>query len=727
MASSKKLEDVITKAVGQTSLARDLSRYVTNAPKWLDHQEDVWNVAPLHARSDVRTWTLDFTRVAHLELRAVARAHALWQILEKQLRPISLLNALRAFIHLSYQLGPRPLRSLKSEDFYLAERDISGQYGEGTVARMCADLQRIGRWLSINVGMRIDYKSARSIRRSHGREATDNERDCKLLPDVIIAELLAARHRENLHDLDRFFLAAIAISASTGFRLAELLTLPADCLIEDEGTLLVRSFSAKRGKSAPRPIPPELAEIVTEAVDHILDVTQPARDQARHLAHCAPIDWVSVARDPDPVVFEYFVRCWLSEWIHDPENRMVDSHWAYFSQGSSSKWVPIADLLNSHNGNVSSVSRETGLSRGTLVRLIQQIEASQRGEVYLGNRTVDGWRGFDTDRRFASARSFCIAINLNLSRSRHYPLLRRLVEEARTAQLYQLNFDRPPINPDLEGRYRFSPAVLSDTKTKKVLLSMEDALFVLFENQLSDSHRTNTERVKAVSISQFYHWLSGYGRDRGTGARGDAVCARLGILDPRTDEPAVFTNHDFRHWLETAYENGGLTQTQIAILFNRSSTKSNSIYDQTSSRDRHKRLKDAMEDGLLIGHAAEAYARIAEESPEEAAEYLENAIKFQNPMPHGICRLNWALQACPHTLSCFSCNDAEGGVPQPCEHLIVNITDAAQIEEVEQICRNSRSILAIMDEEGANESPQYAQFQRITQSTSSILRRAGQS
>jgi hypothetical protein len=83
MASTKKLEAVIRKAVGQTSLARELTRYVSNAPEWLDHQKDVWNVAPLHARSDVKTWTLDYGRIAHHELRAVARAHGLWQICEQ--------------------------------------------------------------------------------------------------------------------------------------------------------------------------------------------------------------------------------------------------------------------------------------------------------------------------------------------------------------------------------------------------------------------------------------------------------------------------------------------------------------------------------------------------------------------------------------------------------------------------------------------------------------------
>lgn len=727
MPTAENLHAVLKGAIGETSLLDALPRYLSRAPHWLDPESDIWNVAPLHRRVTKKVWTLDFTRLTHRELRAVARAHALWQIVERQVGPNSLTGALNAFMHLSDKLGARPLKTLKTEDFYAAEQHIRDHFAIGTSARMCADLRRIGEWLNRRTGLRLDYVSTLRAPQVHGRAGTDEGRDDKLLPDTVVADLLAAWNNQSLSARDRFYLAVIAISVATGFRLGELLTLPVDCFIQDQGVLLVRSFVSKHGKAAPRPVPPELADIVIDAVNYICEVTQGAREQARAWIEDAPIDWTSVVRNTDPTTFDYFVRRWLADWIKDPDHRMIDSRWAYFSRGDQSKWVPIADLLERHNRNVSAIARELGVARPTVDRLVEQMEASRRGEVYLGTKTVDSRRAFDTDRRFPSIVAFQALTGLNLQSSPRSTLLSSLIEEAREALLSQYTFQCPSRETALEERYRVAPEVIRDPETGDAVLSMHEALFVIFKNQLSHGHALDTGRVHAVSINQFNHWLAGYARDRGTGKPGDAVCARLSILDPRTEEPARFTNHDFRHWLETAYENGGLSQTQIATLFNRSSTTSNSVYDQTNSAVRRERLKDAMTDGLLIGHSAEAYTQIASDSPEEAAEYLEVATKFYNPMPHGICRLNWALEPCPHSLSCFSCGEAKDDASEPCEHLIIDTRDPAQLDEIERINRNTRAIAQIMEEDCAEQSPQYTRFKRIARSTQTILERAGRS
>lgn len=722
--SADKLQSLVRDAVGRASVVDALPRQIARAPSWLDPNADTWNVAPLHRRSDKKVWTLDFTRVAHPELEAVARAHALWSIVERQVGPASLTGTLTVFACLGRRLGARPLRTLKTDDIHAVERDIVSRYAEGTSARMCADLQRVCAWLTRQAGLRLDYRSMRRAPAAHGRAATDEGRNAKLLPDSVIADLLNARHQPDLSDRDRFYLAATAISVATGFRLGELLTLPADCLIHDQGALLVRSFVSKHGKAAPRPVPPELADIVIDAVDHIREATRAARAQARAWAERAPIDWAAVIRDPDPTAFDYFVRHWLSDWIANPQNRMIDPRCAYVSRGDRSRWVPLADLLETHGGNISAVSRELGMARASVSRLIAQLEASRRGKVYLGTKTAGSRRAFDTDRRVPSVDAFKALTGLNLHNSPRKALLTNLIAEARDAQITQREYPCPHRDLALEERFRVAPEVLRDPETGAAVLNLHEALFVLFKNQLSDTHAVDTGRIKAVSINQFNHWLAGYKRDRGTGKSGDALCARLGILDPRTDTPAKFTNHDFRHWLETAYENGGLSQTQIATLFNRSSSASNSVYDHTHSAVRRERLKDAMADGLLVGHAAEAYAQIAEDSPDDASAYLESATKFQNPMPHGICRLNWALEPCPHTLSCFSCGDAEDDTSEPCEHLIVDVTDADRIDEIARIHRNAQSIVQIMAGDGADDCPQHTQFQRIARSTRSLLDKA---
>ncbi len=403
---AERLRALLEKAVGDTPLVHELPRYLSGAPEWLDPDAETWNIAQLHHQSDKKTWTLDFRRLTHQELRAVARAHALWQIVEQQVSPTSLTGALNVFVYLADQLAARPLALLKTEDFHAAEHDISSNYAPGTSARMCADLQRICAWLDRHVGLRLEYTSTLRAPTEHGRAATDEGRDAKLLPDSVVADLLSARHDPNLSKRDRFYLAVIAISVATGFRLAELLTLPDDCLIEDQGALLVRSFVSKHGKAAPRPVVPELAEMVVDAVKYLRKVTRPAREQARAWTVNPPIIWVSIVRDSDPDAFEYFLRHWLADWIANPSNRMIDSRWAYFSRGDQSKWIPLASLLEKHEGNISAISRELGMARVSVAKLIKQLDASRRGAVYLGNKNPSSRRAFDTDRRFPSITAF---------------------------------------------------------------------------------------------------------------------------------------------------------------------------------------------------------------------------------------------------------------------------------------------------------------------------------
>jgi len=342
------------------------------------------------------------------------------------------------------------------------------------------------------------------------------------------------------------------------------------------------------------------------------------------------------------------------------------------------------DFVEKHDRNVSAMSRELGIKRETIDLLIEQVETSQNGEVFLGGKTKHSRRGLDTDVRFPSLEAFAAMVGRTAIGLKQQRFVRELLDEACNSMLLQSAFFCPEIDRELEGQFKLQTAVLRDPETGSAILKLHDALLVVFRNQLSPHHGTDTDKVATVSSQSFNHWLSGYERDRGTGKPGDAVCSRLGIIDPRTGATAKITTHDFRHWLNTSYENGGLSQVQIATLFNRTSTSANSIYSQTSAKTRHQRLKNSMAEGLLIGHVAEVYSRIADETPDEAADFLESATRFYNPMPHGICRMNWALEPCPHALSCFACPSEGESVPTPCEHLIVDPQDKDQLDEIER-------------------------------------------
>lgn len=553
------------------SLLETLRRQIADSPEWLEFEADIWNVAPIHRLGSVKTSNINFGDIVNLEIRDLARLHALWQIVDRKVGPASVRTTLSGFIVLDQVMGMRSINTLKTEDFYVAEGFLLEKFNRGSAARFCDALSAVGCWLTRQVGIRIHYPKGRIRKESRGRAANDEQRRSKLLPDEVIAALLACRQRESLDHRDRFFLSAIGISVATGFRLNELMTLPKDCLIEDAGALLVRNITSKRGKDAPRPVPEELADIVRDAVSHILAVTDAARQKADTLHDDPPLDWPSILSTDEPHVADYFVRRWLFDWIGRHFNRLVDPNFAFFAtMRGVSRWIPMRALMEKHCHNVSAMATDLKISRQSIVKLVKQLELSQRGQVNFAYKNGMPNPSL-SDPRLPTTTSFLLSIGHGSLGSASAKIVPSIMSEARAAMIAQSEFSCPEKDIDLETRYRRQRVVLRNTQTGNVVLYLRDALFVIFKDQLAPSGRSEREIPVPVTASSFSHWLTGYGRDRGTGKLTDAVCARFGIIDPRTGVAAKFTHHDFRHWLVTSYENGGLSQTQIATLFNRQS------------------------------------------------------------------------------------------------------------------------------------------------------------
>jgi len=297
----------------------------------------------------------------------------------------------------------------------------------------------------------------------------------------------------------------------------------------------------------------------------------------------------------------------------------------------------------------------------------------------------------------------------------------KIIEEAAWCQIKQRHFDAPAWDEEIEDLFLLDTSVLRDPDTGRIILDAPDALFVTLKNQFSSAHWVNTDRFTVLGANHLNHWLGGYTRDQKTGKDTDSVFNRFQIRDPRTGQIAKITVHDIRHWLNTAYEDGGLTQDQIAILFNRKSVAANAGYLHTSAEVRAERIRQSVRDGLVLGHAASAHARLARESPQEAEVYLATATRFYNPMPHGICLLNWASEVCPHSLSCLSCTNNERAEPQPCEFLIIDREDPQQVAEIERVNRNAAAVTAIMTEDSMTASPQFTHYENVRKTTERIL------
>lgn len=696
-------------------LLASMPRFVAGLPSGVSFEDDVWNLAPLHRSSKVRTFSVDFGKIGNPDIRLLSKIRVAELITQRRITPTAAALACSAFTLLSQVLQARSAMTLTSDDFQRAS-DIAHQTSRKTAARLLSDLARHCVWLNLHLGLHIVYAVPRRSAPDYGRRGSEQGRCEKLIPNEILSEILSYRIGTETSERDRFYISALAIAIATGLRISELMTLPVDCLTRDERVLLIRHFPAKNGREFARPVVPELRDVVEDAVSFIRKHTEEGRALARSQQQMRPIDWSRVFASEDSEIVSYFVRRWAKSFIEATENRLIDPRMAWYSRAS--RWLPIEDAYERHQGNASAIARELGISRITVPTLLAQTAASRRGEFYFGPKTAKNLKSFDTDKRIVSVMTFENKIALS---AKSVDLVPKIIEEAAWCQIKQRSFDAPERDEKMEDIFRLDTSVLRDPGTGRIILNAPEALFITFKNQFSPTLRVNTDRFTILGANHLNHWLGGYTRDHKTGKDTDSVLSRFQIRDPRTGNIAKITVHNIRHWLNTAYEDGGLTQDQIAILFNRRSVAANAGYLHTSITVRAERLRQSVRDGLILGHAASAHARLAQESPEEAEIYLATATKFYNPMPHGICLLNWAAEVCPHSLSCLNCTNNRRAEPQPCEFLVIDREDPQQVTEIERANRNATAITAIMAEDGMTTSPQFAHFENVRKTTEQIL------
>lgn len=684
----------------------DLSNDFSNLlPDGVDFYSDIW---------DVLSWTrkignskyknIYFDEIENEDLRIASKV---WILHGRRTRNISSLagfnNRLSVMKVLSKVMGARSLKTLSTNEFMQAEKWIAKKYK--APFRLAVTLQQAGIWLSKNFGLRINYKNSLPNPVVHGKYGTEAGRADKLIPDEVIRDLLAARHIEDLSLKDKFFLCVFTIAVATGFRVGELATLPADCCIKLNGSLHILHFPEKSGKSVPRPIHPMLAEMVEDAIRYILDQTADARELARRLREENLLNWKAIIREPE--AFEYFVENWLHEWTTDPDHLMINPQGAWLKK--QNRFVDAIKIYKENANSQAKAAQKLGVTRQCFRDLLSIQTAAQRGELGSARRSLrkDGEiSGWGTDDRVVTMNKLEKYIGITLKQE--VSSIKELVTRAQLLQLTGQVFPKPKRNDEIEKGYKkeVSP-LLMDTQGKPILYQ-DRALLIIKKYALSEKLKTKSTEFTSISDSQIIRWFSGEARSKDSGNHEDSVFSRLKIINPKSSQVAKFTSHDIRHWLNTIYQNGGLTEDQIALVFNRKYKQQNATYDQTPNNVRIGRLREGIRDKMVIGDSAENYHRIAEFSRGDAESYLEAITRMINPMPHGMCTLDWSTTPCPHHLSCFSCDDEK-----PCEHLVVDKNNQETLSEMNRMHREAELIVLAVESQGVDSSPTIDHHKRI--------------
>lgn len=696
-----------------TQMVGELRRQL---PPGASLHDDTWNILPWLKRvRNSSAANLHFSVIQDPDLKMLCKAWVLHARLTGRLSSHSAaFYRVKTFEALSRVLDVRPIKSLKTDDFVTGERWLREKYQPSTMYRLAGWLQQASAWLAISFGMRLGYRNGLTPPAAYGRRGTEAGREEKLIPTEIIRDLVNARHREDLAAKDKFYLAVLAISIGSGFRVGELALLPADCLLKMNGGLYLLHYPEKGGKPVPRPIHPLLAAVVEDAVNNILRMTSRAREVAKQMRKQRAPDWDRIVRNNNALC--YFAAQWAHRWTSDPTHLMINPDGAWYARGKS--FIDAIAAFEAAGRNQSQASKQLGISRPTFSDLLATQRAAQRGELptVRNSKSRGAIRGtWDTDQRMISIEKFQRHCGRALKAGRR-KLVQEIINKAKALQLQGKALPAPMLDRALEASFQRRIRPLLRTKGGKAVLWQDDALLVIQKYGLSEQRSTVPDDFSSLTDKSIQRWLTGEARSRGTGNHEDSVFIRLKIIDPRTDEVAKFTIHDIRHWLNTIYQNGGLTEDQIALIFNRRHMQQNATYDQTSNKVRLARLKQAVRDKIAVGQVTESYHRLADFSRNDAEDYLAATLRMINPMPHGICTLGWATNPCPHHLSCFSCNDQ-----RPCEHLVIDPADKKTKAELERMQHESDLVMAAIESQGVEDSPTVDHFKRIRRNVGTTL------
>lgn len=714
------LAENIVKSLNQLNSKGSITKLLNKMMAMLPGDEvfitDKWDVLDWSIKIKNSTErNIYFDPIKHDELKLLCKIWVLHSRLTKKNASVESFNSkIKVFEELSNVLGNRKFTTIKTDDLTHAEKLIIKKYSGGTPFRTGISLQEASKWLNINFSVRLDYICKIPNPAVHGRYGTEIGREEKLIQHEVLSEMLKARNRTNLTDKDGFFLSAMAIAIATGFRIGELATLPANCMIKIDGKLHLLHFPEKSGKTVPRPIHPLMAEMVEDAVNKIVEITKNARDIAKNLKTTPKLDWTRIIDNEK--VFRYFIEKWAYEWTEDPNHKMINPNGAWYNKGQC--FIDVISAYKEAGCNKVQAAKNLGLGRELIADLMQAQEAAQRGELpkVLNQKSRGKERSsWDTDARVISFNKLKKYLNIELHQKRK-DVVRDIIENAQELQLKGLVYPMPALNGDYETDYLQSSLPILKDKNGKVLLYQDEALFLIQKYMFSEQRDTKPEEITYITDGQFIRWLSGESRSRGTGNHEDSVFIRLGIIDPRTGENANFTSHDIRHWLNTIYQNGGLSEDQIALIFNRRYPKQNAVYDQTNNKIRVNRLKQAVRDKVAVGQVTESYNKIADFSREDAEEYLSAVLRMANPMPHGVCMLDWATTPCPHHLSCFSCSDEK-----KCENLVIEPKNDNTVSELLRMQRESLLVINAVKNQGIHDSPTLDHFNRIHKNVSGAL------
>ncbi|WP_156375581.1 hypothetical protein [Methylobacterium sp. Leaf125] len=434
-----------------------------------------------------------------------------------------------------------------------------------------------------NPNPRIDDTNARIGKDADARRAAKLPSDAALDALAEIANLVT-------EDVDVLRMRTIELLVCGGWRINELLSIPADCEVEEaayengkpvlgaDGQPVVhygiRYYGEKGAPPLPKWIPTPLVDVARRAVADIRRITQPTRDA---------VIWM--AANPGRIMVPGFIDADL-ETMMPPQ--------------------------------------EVGAALG-----------------FAGRSAGLQW---------------CRTWNIPLHGTKAILVRRRDVAAAIRAEI-----PSPPADIPLE---------------------LSEYMFLTPANFTHADRATIPGSVRFVTDGMIASFIGGHSETR-------SVFDRFGKSDAG-GQPIRMNSHQFRHWLNTLAQHGGMNQLEIARWSGRKDVSQNAAYDHVSGAQLASRLRDLVEAGQIKGPLAQAHARLA---PRDRSRFLEAQIATAHVTDIGLCIHDWSLAPCANHGACADCG----------EHVVLK-GDERQREAAVRLLDETKFLLGRAEEEAADET-----------------------
>lgn len=179
-------------------------------------------------------------------------------------------------------------------------------------------------------------------------------------------------------------------------------------------------------------------------------------------------------------------------------------------------------------------------------------------------------------------------------------------------------------------------------------VKFSEALIVVRRNELHSAKGTFSCVIEPVSINQVNTAL-GTRSEHGF----ESIFDRLGFTEPDGSRIRVST-HQFRHYLNTLAQAGGMSQLDIAKWSGRLDVRQNEAYDHVTADQMVAKIRDAIGDeALMFG----PLAKLPKNIPISRDEFARLKIPTAHTTDFGFCVHDYTMTPCERHADCINCNE----------------------------------------------------------------------